>query len=81
MPRSRKTTIANGKMKFAGKLASTCTTGCMNWATRGLNPIHTPTGTQITDDTVTTTTTRRKVRKPRPNAVPKTPRPCGPAAM
>ena len=36
---SRKKAIANGKMKFAGKLANTWTTGCMNWATRGLKPI------------------------------------------
>ena len=78
---SRKITIANGKMKFAGKLANTCTTGCRYWATRGLKPIQTPTGTQITDDTATTTATRRKVRKPRPNACPRTPRPCCPAAM
>ncbi len=40
--------MAKGKMKFAGKLAaSTCTIGCMNWATLGLNPIQTPIGTQI----------------------------------
>ncbi len=75
-----KITMANGKMKFAGKLASTCTIGCMNWATRGLKPIHTPTGTQTSEETVTTTTTRRKVRKPRPNAVPNTPSPCVPVA-
>ena len=61
--------MANGKMKLAGKLASTWTTGCMNWATRGLKPIQTPIGTQTTEDTATTTTTRRKVRKraERPN--------------
>ena len=52
---SRKRTIANGKMKFAGKLANTCTTGCRYWATRGLKPIQTPTGTQTTDATATTT--------------------------
>src|SRR5579863_10507306 len=60
-PMSRNTTMANGKMKFAGKLASTCTTGCMYWATRGLKPIHTPTGTQTTEDTATTTATRSSV--------------------
>ena len=56
--------MANGKMKFAGKLASTWTIGCMNCATRGLKPIQTPTGIQMIDETITTTATRRNVRKP-----------------
>jgi hypothetical protein len=42
-----KMSVAKGKSRMAGKLASTCTTG---WAKRdsfGLIPIFTPTGTQM----------------------------------
>ena len=57
-------------MKFAGKLAKTCTTGCRYWATRGLNPIQTPTGTQISDDTATTTATRSEGQEAEAERVP-----------
>ena len=49
---------------MAGKLARTCTTG---WAKRdslGLMPIFTPTGTQMSVEMISRTTTRAKVAKP-----------------
>ena len=47
VPVAMNTATMNGKMKLAGKLARTCTSGCAERATRGLMPIFTPIGTQI----------------------------------
>ncbi len=52
----------------ASVLTTKATTGCRYWASLGLKPIQTPTGTQITDAPATTTATRRNVRKPSANA-------------
>ena len=60
------TITAKGKSRFAGKLASICTIGCANRARRGLMPMVTPTGTQMSEETTTTMMTRAKVTAPRP---------------
>ena len=61
VPVAMSTAMMNGNTKLAGKLASTCTSGCAERATRGLIPIFTPIGTQISVATITITTTRRNV--------------------
>ena len=60
-PMSMKISVAKGKSRIAGKLASTWTTG---WAKResfGLMPIFTPIGTQMMVEMTRSTTTRPKV--------------------
>ena len=53
--------VAKGKRRMAGKLASTCTTGCAKRDSFGLMPIFTPMGTQMSVEMVSRTTTRAKV--------------------
>ncbi len=60
-PTATKATVANGKRKFAGKLARTWTTGCAYRARRGLMPILTPIGTQTSDAKTTRVATRSRV--------------------
>ena len=64
MPAATKNAAANGKTKFAGNEARTCTTGWASRDTRGFIPIHTPIGTQMTLATISSTTTRAKVAAP-----------------
>ena len=64
MCQATNTTVANGNMKLAGKLASTCTIGWAIRVTFGFIPIHTPIGTHTTVATATSTITRAKVAAP-----------------
>ena len=61
--------IANGKMKFAGKLARICTIGCIIREILGFMPITTPTGTQISELIKINAATRTKVMPPSMPAV------------
>ena len=70
--------VANGKRKFAGKLARTCTIGWAARATRGLRPIQTPIGTHTSVAKTTSTITREKVIAPYPNALRTSPGPSAP---
>ena len=67
--------VTNGNVKFEGKLASTCTIGCINRETRGFMPIIAPIGTQITEQTSVSSATRRNVTMPNTNACPSSPNP------
>ena len=67
--------VTNGNVKFEGKLASTCTIGCMNRETRGFMPIKAPTGTHITEQTMVSSATRRKVSMPSASACPNSSKP------
>ena len=75
IPEATKNAIANGNRKFAGKLASSCTTGWASRLIRGFIPIQTPIGTQTTVANSRITTTRAIVTAPSPNASRKAPRP------
>ena len=77
-PVAMSSSVKNGNRKLAGKLASTCTTGCANRVTLGFIPIHTPIGTQISVATSTRTTTRANVTRPSRIAVPNSASPTDP---
>ena len=70
-----KSMTTNGNVKLAGKLASTWMTGCTNLARRSFMPMSTPTGTQMTEHTTVSTTTRAKVMRPSTRAWPISPNP------
>ncbi len=62
VPVAMNTAMMNGNKKLAGKLASTCTSGCAERATRGFIPIFTPIGhPDQSTPMITITTTRRNV--------------------
>ncbi len=70
-----KIAVANGNRKFAGNEARTCTIGWASRETRGFIPIHTPTGTQMMLEMISSATTRANVAAPSTKAGPNAPSP------
>ena len=66
----RISTTTAGNTRFAGNAARNCTTGCTRSASCGLRPIHTPTGTQISEAMTISTMMRSAVNAPSRNTQP-----------